>query len=119
MSRIQQHIYHVEPSRFPLDFHERLEKFVQAAGLSWRGLARRLRVSVRCVWRWKAGTKPDSGHLVALFNLAAEVGLLHILLPAVGEPPQTVEPRAACLDQLGLKPAHRQSLSLREDESET
>ena len=50
------------------------------------GLARLLRVSARCVWRWKAGTKPDPGHLVSLFNLAAEMGLLHILLPAVGEP---------------------------------
>ena len=68
-----------EPSRFPPDFPERLERFKEAAGLSWRGLARRLRVSVRCVWRWKAGTKPDPGHLVALFNLAAEMGLLHVL----------------------------------------
>ena len=86
MSRAQQCVYHVEPSRFPPEFPERLEKFVVASGLSWRGLARRLRVSARCVWRWKAGTKPDPGHLVALFSLAAEMGLLHILLPAVEEP---------------------------------
>ena len=94
MSRTQQHVYQVEPSLFPPDFHKRLERFVEAAGLSWRGLARRLRVSARCVWRWKKGTKPDPGHLVALFNLAAEMGLLHILLPAVGEP-EAVERRIA------------------------
>ena len=86
MVRRQQHVYHVEPSQFPPDFPERLERFRAAAGLSWRGLARRLRVSVRCVWRWKKGTKPDPGHLFSLFDLAAEMGLLHILLPAVGKP---------------------------------
>ena len=91
MSRTQQHVYHVEPSRFPPDFPERLERFREAAGLSWRGLARCLRVSARCVWRWKAGTKPDPGHLISLFNLAAEMGLLHILLPAVKET-EVVEP---------------------------
>ena len=85
MVRRQQHVYHMEPSRFPPDFPERLERFREAAGLSWRGLARRLHVSVRCVWRWKKGTKPDPGHLFSLFNLAAEMGLLHILLPVVGE----------------------------------
>ena len=67
---------------------------MKAAGLSWRGLARRLCVSARCVWRWKAGTKPDPGHLIALFNLAAEMGLLHILLPAVRDP-ETVERKSA------------------------
>ena len=85
MVRRQQHVYHVEPSRFPPDFPERLERFREAAGLSWRGLARHLRVSVRSVWRWKKGTKPDPGHLFSLFTLAAEMGLLHILLPVVGE----------------------------------
>ena len=86
MGRRQEGVYHAEPSRFPPDFPERLETFRKAAGLSWRGLARRLRVSARCVWRWKAGTPPDSGHLIALFDLAAGMGLLHILLPSVGEP---------------------------------
>ena len=33
MARSQQHLYRVGPSRFPLDFHERLERFVEAAGL--------------------------------------------------------------------------------------
>ena len=32
------------------------------------------------------GAKPGSGHLVNPFDLAAGKGLLHILLPSVGEP---------------------------------
>ncbi len=80
MSRRQQWVYHVEPAQFPEDFPERLKRFKDAAGLSWRGLARRLRVSTRCVWRWKAGIQPDPGHLFSLFAAAEEMGLLHILL---------------------------------------
>ena len=60
---------------------------MEAAELSSRGLARRLRVDNRMLRRWrKKGTQPDPGHLVvALFTLAIEMGLLHIL-PAVREP---------------------------------
>ena len=35
-----------------------------------------------------------SGHLVSLFNLAAGMGLLHILLPSAGEP-ESVETEEA------------------------
>ena len=59
---------------------------MEAAELSSRGLARLLRVDNRMLRRWRKGTQPDPGHLVALFTLAAEIGLLHLLLPAVGEP---------------------------------
>ena len=83
MGRQQQWVYHVEPSPFPPDFPERLERFREVAGLSRRGLARRLRLSARCVRRWRTGTRPDPAHLVALFNLAIELGLLHHLLPAI------------------------------------
>lgn len=85
MGRTQKWVYHREPSHFPEDFPERLESFREATGLSYRGLARLLRVSARNVWRWKAGTKPDPGHLFALFSLAAELGLLHHLLPALAQ----------------------------------
>ena len=86
MGRQQEWVYHVEPEEFPQDFPERLERFRRAAGLSWRGLARRLKVNARTVRRWKAGAKPGSGHLFNLFDLAAGMGLLHILLPLAGEP---------------------------------
>ena len=59
---------------------------MEAAELSSRGLARLLHVDNRMLRRWRKGTQPDPGHLVTLFTLAAETGLLHILLPAVGEP---------------------------------
>ena len=59
---------------------------MEAADLSSRGLARLLRVDNRMLRRWRKGTRPDPGHLIALFNLAADMGLLHILLPAVGNP---------------------------------
>ena len=86
MVRRQRWVYRIEPSRFPSDFPERLERFMEAAELSSRGLARLLRVDNRMLRRWrKNGTQPDPGHLVALFTLAAEMGLLHILLPAAGD----------------------------------
>ena len=84
--RRQQWVYRIEPSRFPADFPELLERFREAAGISSRGLARRLRVDNRMLRRWRKGTQPDPGHLVALFNLAATMDLLHILLPAVNVP---------------------------------
>lgn len=86
MSRRQQYVYHVEPSRFPEDFPQRLERLKDATGLSWRGLARRLRVSAKCVRRWKAGMQPSPNHLFSLFTTAEEMGLLHILLHGAGEP---------------------------------
>ena len=86
MGRRQQWIYHVRPEEFPPDFPQRLDRFRQAAGMSWRGLAREVRVNSRTVRRWKAGAAIGSGHLVALFALAARLRLLHLLLPEVGEP---------------------------------
>ncbi len=58
-----------------------LESLKTAAGLSWRGLARELRVNVRSVNRWRNGTKPGSGHLYALFELAARMDLLNHMMP--------------------------------------
>ena len=87
MVRRQQFVYHIEPSQFPPDFPERLERFMKAADLSSRALARLLRVDNRMLRRWRLkGTQPDSGHLIDLLNLAADMGLIHILLPSVGEP---------------------------------
>ena len=70
----QQWVYRIEPSRFPRDFPERLERFKEASGMSWRELARRLRTDIRLVNRWRKGTRPDSANLIALFNLAAGAG---------------------------------------------
>ena len=81
----QRWVYRREPSRFPEDFPLRLERFRAAAGLSSRGLARRLHVDARMMRRWRTGTRPDPGHLISLLALAEEMGLLHHLLPPVGE----------------------------------
>ena len=81
MGRLQQHVYRTAPSRFPPDFPERLDRLRREAGLSWRELARALRVDARMLRRWKSGTKPDQGHLYRLFVFAAGRGLLHCLLP--------------------------------------
>ena len=78
----QRWVYRLEPPQFPDDFPKRLERFMEASGLSWRGLARELCIDIRLVKRWRKGAKPDSANLVALFSLAAEMGLLHLLLPA-------------------------------------
>ena len=51
-----------------------------------RLLPRLLKVNARIVRRWRAGAKPGPGHLVNLFDLAAGMGLLHLLLPSVEEP---------------------------------
>ncbi len=86
MGRRQRYVYHVEPEVFPEDFPDRLDRFRQAAGFTWGGLARELKVNARTVRRWKAGAAVGSGHLVSLFALAARLGLLHILLPEAGKP---------------------------------
>ena len=82
----QRWVYRLEPPRFPEEFPERLERFKEASGFSWRALARELCIDIRLVKRWRNGARLDSANLIALFNLAAGMGLLHLLLPAAGEP---------------------------------
>lgn len=91
MGRRQQWVYRIEPASFPRDFPERLESLKTATGMSWRGLARELRVNVRSVNRWRNGTGPGSGHLYALFELAARLGLLYLLLPVAEDADEAAE----------------------------
>ena len=81
MSGRQRWVYRVERRDFPADFPERLECLRTESQLSWRGLARALRLPARSLRRWRAGTRPDSAHLFVLLEFAAERGLLHCLLP--------------------------------------
>ena len=53
----------------PDDFPQRLELFKEASGLSWAELARRLETSDLNLRRWRAGTRPHPGHLMALVDL--------------------------------------------------
>lgn len=96
MGRRQQWVYHAEPSHFPPDFPERLERLKEASGLTWRGLARSIKVNARCVRRWRAGTKPETGHFYRLLVLASQLGLLHQLLPDCGDPTTSGEGQSDC-----------------------
>ena len=80
----QRWVYRRSPAAFPPDFPHRLERLKDAAGLSWRGLARRLGVDARLLRRWRTGARPDAGHLLALLHCADELGLLRHLLPKAG-----------------------------------
>ena len=80
----QQWVYRRDRPQLPDDFPERLESLKEATGLSWRGFARLLRTDPRLVRRWRNGTRPDAGHLYSLCSTAAEMSLLHILLPETG-----------------------------------
>ena len=63
---------------FPDDFPRRLERFKEESGLSWAELARRLGTSTLNLRRWKdKGVRPNWQHLVALLELAEELGLGH------------------------------------------
>ena len=83
----QRWVYRRSPAAFPPDFPHRLERLKDAAGLSWRGLARQLGVDARLLRRWRTGTRPDAAHLLALLQVADELGLLRLLLPRAGDEP--------------------------------
>ncbi|MCY4615414.1 MAG: helix-turn-helix transcriptional regulator [Chloroflexi bacterium] len=65
---------------FPDDFPQRLEGLRAASGLTWRALARELDVSVRSLYRWRAGTRPDAAHMLAILEFATDRNLLGSLL---------------------------------------
>lgn len=58
----QQWVYRRSPAAFPPDFPHCLERLKDAAGLPWRGLARRLGVDARQLRRWRTGTRPGQSH---------------------------------------------------------
>ncbi len=65
----------------PEDFPGRLDALRNAAGLTWQGFAARLGVESRQVLRWRRGTWPCGGAMLAICRLAATVpGGLDILL---------------------------------------
>ena len=64
---------------FPDDFPQRLERFKEESGLPWAELARRLGTSALNLRRWKdKRVRPHWRHLMALLELAEELGLSHI-----------------------------------------
>jgi len=79
----RQRIEYSEYSRiscaFPEDFPERMERFQQESGLSWAEIARRLGTYPHTLWRWRnSGVRPSAEHMMALLDLAEELGLVHL-----------------------------------------
>ena len=73
----------------PADFPARLARLKEATGLSWEGLAVCLGVDSRQVLRWRQGTEPCGGAMLALVRLAQRVpgGLEQLLAEDRVEPP--------------------------------
>ena len=64
---------------FPEDFPQRLKRFQHESGLPWAEIARRLETSALNLRRWKdRGVRPHWRHLMALLELAEDLGLGHI-----------------------------------------
>ncbi len=65
----------------PADFPARLALLKEATGLSWEGLAVCLGVDSRQVLRWRQGTEPGGGAMLALVRRVRRVpGGLELLL---------------------------------------
>ncbi|MXV79784.1 MAG: helix-turn-helix transcriptional regulator [Chloroflexi bacterium] len=77
--------YRSTGAQFPDDFPQRLERLRAASGLTWRRLARELGVGVRSLYRWRAGTRPDAAHMLAIVEFATELELLDCLLSGTDE----------------------------------
>ena len=77
--------YRPRGTEFPDDFPQRLGRLRAASGLTWRRLARELGVGVRSLYRWRAGTRPDAAHMLAIVEFATEGELLECLLTGTDE----------------------------------
>ncbi|MDE2747239.1 MAG: helix-turn-helix domain-containing protein [Chloroflexota bacterium] len=80
MNPLRTTTYRPNGAQFPDDFPQRLERLRAASGLTWRRLARELGVGVRSLYRWRAGTRPDAAHMLAIVEFATERDLLEYLL---------------------------------------
>lgn len=63
----------------PDDLPDRLERFKEESGLTWAEIARHLGVDPLTVRRWwKYGSRPNPRHMMALLDLAGDLGLGHL-----------------------------------------
>ena len=74
------------PELFPDDYPERLERFIELAGLSWEEFAERLGVELGRVAEWRDGTIPTGGEVWHITRLAMSVpGGLEIMVPEAAD----------------------------------
>ncbi len=71
---------------FPDDFKDRLVRFKEASGLSWKTLAKELGVKPHRLREWRRGVTPNTPHYIQLLGLAEGLGLGDVL---AGLPPRT------------------------------
>ena len=82
---VQKRVYRPIEFEFPPDFPERLVRFKEASGLSWKALARLLDVRPYRLWRWREkGVVPNAAHLFLLLLVAEELGLRDGILMCPG-----------------------------------
>ncbi len=82
---------------FPADFPERLERFREAGGLSWRSLAHLLGVSPYRIREWRRGAAPASVHLFLLLTLSNRLGLQETLMCSERDTPEVWAESGAAL----------------------
>ena len=71
---------------FPGDFPERLERFKELSGLSWKELGKRLGIKYGRLMGWRRGAVPKGLALLDLIRLARSVdGGLEVLFPGIAE----------------------------------
>ena len=92
----QQRVHRPFECVLPADFPERLVRFKEASGMTWRSLARLLGVSPYRLRQWrKMGVAPSPAHLFLLLTLAEGMGLRDgILMCPERDLPEGGDPKA-------------------------
>ena len=76
----RQRLHHTRVTyEVPGDFPERLKRFKEESGLTWAEIARHIGAHPYTVRRWVLGrSRPNMRYMMALLELAEELGLRHI-----------------------------------------
>lgn len=83
-ARKRQEDFH--PESFPEDFGERLERFIELAGLSWEEFAGRLGIDADRVMECREGAVPTGGEVLPIMRVAWSVpGGIEVMLPESAE----------------------------------
>ena len=78
----QRRVYRPVRNLFPEDFPERLARFKERSGLSWRSMAHSLGVQPKLLRAWRSGVVPGSTHLFHLLQLADRLEMMNLLMCA-------------------------------------